>query len=398
MSRDIVVVGASSGGVEALKTFVGGLPRDLGCAVFVVLHSASTSPGLLPSILDRAGDWPVSFGRDGDEFEPGRIYVAPPDRHLLLVKTGVALSRGPKHNHFRPAIDPLFQSAAFFYGPRVIGVVLSGVMDDGAAGLLAIKTVGGRAVVQDPADALYPEMPCSAMNAVTADSVLPAKRMGAALSRYSRERTSTSFRAPRDLQDEITAMLEASALLSIKTSGTPSPLTCPQCGGVLNALPERRILRFQCQVGHVYSAKSLLTDQSRALEIALWDAVRMLEERANLFRMLRDREKAAAPAYQELIDDTRRHADLLRELIGKIGGLPEAPGAKPPGIAGEVVAERPQETELRKVTAPASAERGARARSLRVPARRKRGREAPPPGGPPEMKGVTTPPGGRKPS
>src|SRR3954470_2925577 len=176
-SHDIIVIGASAGGVETLKALVRGLPAELPAAVFVVLHVAPGGPGYLPQILAKAGPLPASFPEDGEAIANGRIYVAPPDHHLLLEPGRVRVVRGPKENRHRPAADPLFRSAAWAYGPRVIGVVLSGTLDDGAAGLWAIKSCGGVAIVQDPEDALFDEMPASALASVDADHVAPLEEL-----------------------------------------------------------------------------------------------------------------------------------------------------------------------------------------------------------------------------
>ncbi len=184
-ARDIVVVGGSAGGIEALVSLVAGLPVDVPCALFVVVHITPHATSRLPEILDRAGPLPVRHAEDGDAIVPGQIYVAPPDHHLLVHRNRVELTRGPRENRSRPAIDPLFRSAARAYGPQVIGVVLSGALYDGAAGLLAIKSRGGLAIVQDPADALIDSMPRSALRVVVADEVLPAAAIGPAIARLA---------------------------------------------------------------------------------------------------------------------------------------------------------------------------------------------------------------------
>src|SRR4051812_33241997 len=176
-SHDIIVIGASAGGVETLKQLVAGLPAELPAAVFVVLHVTPNGPGYLPRILEKAGPLPVCSPKDGDGIANGRIYVAPPDHHMLVEPGRLRVVRGPKENRHRPAVDPLFRSAAWAYGPRVIGVVLSGTLDDGAAGLWAIKSCGGVAVVQDPEDALFGEMPASALACVDADHVAPLEEI-----------------------------------------------------------------------------------------------------------------------------------------------------------------------------------------------------------------------------
>ena len=184
--RDIVVIGASAGGVEALRTVVAGLPKDLPAAVLIVLHIPRSFPSALPAILGRSANVPVSAAVDGEALRPGRIYVAPPDRHLLALDQRVRLSSGASENGHRPAIDPLFRSAACTFGPRTVGVVLSGTRDDGAAGLAAIVAHGGAAVVQDPDDALHPSMPRAALQQVHSEHVLPATKIGARIAQLVR--------------------------------------------------------------------------------------------------------------------------------------------------------------------------------------------------------------------
>ena len=171
--KDIIVIGSSTGGIEALRTIVAGLPEDFRASIFIAQHTGSNVPGVLDLILKRAARMPTHAARDKEEIKPGHIYVAPPDRHLLLEPGRICLSRGPKENRFRPAIDPLFRSAAQVYGPRVIGVILTGGLDDGTAGLWAVKQLGGTAIVQDPKDAFVPSMPSSALQFVNVDYCLP---------------------------------------------------------------------------------------------------------------------------------------------------------------------------------------------------------------------------------
>ncbi len=185
--KDIVVVGASAGGMAALEQLVAGLPRGLPASLFVVWHLAPGVKSVLPTILTRAGPLPACNPKDGDPIEPGRIYVGPNDHHMLLENGYIRVARGPKENRFRPGIDPLFRSAAYIYGPRAIGVVLSGALDDGTAGLWAIKLRGGTAVVQDPAEAVHRSMPLSALDNVEVDYKLPVAQIGPLLERLVRE-------------------------------------------------------------------------------------------------------------------------------------------------------------------------------------------------------------------
>jgi two-component system chemotaxis response regulator CheB len=323
--HDIIVVGASAGGVEALAHLVRGLPVDLPAALFVVVHFPPQSISLLPRILNRAGFLPADHAKDGERIQLGRIYVAPPDHHLLIKRGYVRVVRGPKENHCRPAIDPLFRSAAYTYGPRVIAVLLSGNLGDGTAGLLAVKKRGGLAVVQDPKDAVFPDMPRNALQYVTADYVLPLADIAPLLGRLAGEPAPVG---KEEIGPEVghipddTAFVEIdmNAIEAENRSGTPSVFGCPDCGGTLWELEEGELLRFRCRVGHAFSAESLLAVQSEALEDALWSAFRALEENASLARRMavRMRERnlgLAAASFEEKAQDAEQRAAVIRQIL-----------------------------------------------------------------------------------
>jgi two-component system chemotaxis response regulator CheB len=322
-ARDIIVVGASAGGVEALTRLVGGFSRDLQAAVFVVLHLPAHATSALPVILERSGPLPAAHPRYGEQIRTGRIYVAPPNQHILLRPGYIRLTRGPKENGHRPAIDPLFRTAAHGYGPRVMGVVLSGMLDDGTAGLLSIKTRGGMALVQRPEDALFPGMPLSALDEVEADHCLPASELGSVLERLAREPMEDGAAPiPRDMESEM-ADMELESLQNPEGARTPSNFGCPGCGGVLSELRDGELVRFRCRVGHAYSPETLLSEQSEALEGALWAALRALEENASLAGQLTARAQErghsrAAARFREREKDAKEHAVLIRQvLLGK---------------------------------------------------------------------------------
>jgi two-component system, chemotaxis family, protein-glutamate methylesterase/glutaminase len=311
--HDIIVLGASAGGVEALAQIVRPLPADLPAAIFIVLHVPPHGTSVLPAILNRAGRLRASHAADGEAIEHGRIYVAPPDHHLLVRHGTVHLSRGPKENSARPAVDPLMRTAARAYGPRVVGVVLSGNLDDGTAGLVAIKRRGGVAVVQDPDEALFAGMPRSAVENAAPDHVLPLGMIPAVL----RELTATEVHGseePESMPDDSDDAFEMAEPPrpagpredasgngghgdgshggsggSRATESRPSTYTCPECHGSLWEVHDGEILRFQCRVGHRYSVDTLVAEQAVALEAALWTALRSLEEGASLSRRLAER-------------------------------------------------------------------------------------------------------------
>jgi len=317
----IVVVGASAGGVEALTDLTASLPGDLPAAVFVVLHLPATGTSALPEILRRHGPLPAAHVKDGEPIQPGRVYVAPPDHHVLLRTGHVHLSRGPRENGHRPAIDPLFRSAAREYATRVIGLVLSGALDDGTAGLLAIKSRGGTAVVQDPADALYPGMPGHALEHVQVDHVAAAASMGKLLARLITDlAVPPADPVPRAMQVEVE--MEGFSLEAFEGNhpGRPSGFSCPDCNGVLWQIQDGGLDRYRCRVGHAWSPESLLTQQSEALEAALWIALRSLEERGALARRLaeparRRGHSITATRFEEQAAEAEHAARLVRDLL-----------------------------------------------------------------------------------
>ena len=285
--RKLVVVGASAGGVTALRKLVSDLPADFPAPVLIVLHIGS-HPSMLPALLSSAGPLPAVEVEDGSPLVPGRVGVAPPDHHLLVDQNTVRLSRGPKEHHTRPAIDPLFRSAALAHGSRVIGVVLTGHLDDGTAGLQAIKACGGIAVVQDPRDAQEPSMPLSAMHHVDVDHCLPIDAIGKALTRLVKERTlPKAASVPAGLSHEhalSVAPPSEAAMEHLEAIADPSTLACPDCGGTLWEIRHARPARFRCHTGHAYTLRTLAHSMSGTTEHALQAALRALQEQAILLR------------------------------------------------------------------------------------------------------------------
>ena len=320
--RNIIVIGCSVGGVEALQRLVAALPKDFPAAVFIVLHLAPQSTSVLPDILKRAGKLPAMHPRDGDIIRLGRIYVAPPDNHLMVEDGRVRVIHGPKENRHRPAIDPLFRSAARWYGPRVIGIVLTGSLDDGTAGLLSIKKAGGLTMVQDPEEAFCAEMPRRAMETFRVDHVQPLARLGELLrdlvpAEVADNGAGKTARLKKETQ---IAELDMNAIEDENRPGTPSPFACPECGGVLWEMDGEEMLRFRCRVGHAYTANSLSVEQTEAVEGALWAAMRALEEGASLARRMAERaahanHPGAEKRFLERAKAKMDHAGTLRDLI-----------------------------------------------------------------------------------
>jgi two-component system chemotaxis response regulator CheB len=325
--HDIVVVGFSAGGIEPLQQLVADLPSDFPASILVVHHFPPMSISALASILARSGILPALQPADGDEIVPGRIYVALPDHHLLVGDDSVRLTHGPREHGHRPAIDPLFRTAARSFGPRVIGVILSGTLDDGTAGLLAVKQAGGLAVVQDPEEAAYPGMALSALRNVRVDHVARAADMGALLDRLVRLPASEPPEAnsrpdQTDPTDPEPAVAGTAELRTGHPPGQASRVVCPECGGVLWESQNGGVLHFRCHVGHAYSAETLLASQSDALEGALWRAVRALEEKAALSHRLahRSRERGmhrASAQFETAARNAEQGSDMIRESLLK---------------------------------------------------------------------------------
>jgi two-component system chemotaxis response regulator CheB len=279
--------------------------------------------------MRRSGLLPAATAVDGEPIRRGRIYVAAADRHLLVIDGRLRLSRGPTENGHRPAIDPLFRSAARSYGPRVIGVVLSGSRDDGAAGLAVIRDAGGLVVVQDPSDAQHPSMPRAAMDQVTADHVAPAGKLGRLLDDLIRTEVHDPVRGEAPLLDAEVGMAAAAALSTDDLGVPPAGYGCPDCGGALFEPHSTAIPRFRCRVGHAWSPDSLLEEHAASLEKALWMALRTLEEKKSLSERL-----AASHAergnttttrrYEVQAEEAGRAAGLIRDLIDRIGATPQS--------------------------------------------------------------------------
>ena len=319
--HDIIVIGASVGGVEALSNLVAQFPEDLPATIFIVQHIMPTATGQLAQVLDRAGLLPATMARDYESFELGHIYVAPPDHHLLVKQGCLRVTRGLRENRVRPAIDPLFRSAAVAYGARVVGVVLTGLQNDGTSGLLAIKRCGGIAMVQDPTDALYPDMPRSALEHVEVDYCVPVLKMGALLYRLSQEPPRETPPIPEELHIEVNiAESPIDNGNCAEKLGESVPVMCPECGGPLWELRDEKLRRYRCRIGHAFTAESLLAGQSEALEYALWAAVRTMEDRVRILMTLASGrqehgQSKIADMYETRAKELKSHAQQIRQML-----------------------------------------------------------------------------------
>lgn len=321
MADCIVVVGASTGGIAALQLLAQSLPRDFPAPVCVVQH-VGANYSILPALLRECGPLPALHARDREPLLPGAIYVAPPDHHLLVEGRMLRLTRGPRENHTRPAIDPLFRSAALHWGPRTIGVVLTGSLDDGTGGLWVIKERGGVAIVQDPLTAEDPSMPGNAIANVAVDHVVRLEAMGALLQGLVARPAEAGRPARSELVREVAITAGEANMENLAAIGTPSSLTCPDCGGALWEMQNQRPLRYRCHIGHAYSALTLEKAQLESSEHALRSSVRALQEREMLLRRMAA--VAQATGEQRQADAARVEADRLREQVKTLRGFTEA--------------------------------------------------------------------------
>ena len=315
---DIIAIGASAGGVEAVIDIAADLPATLPAAVLVVIHVSPDSSGLLPGILNRSSIWNAVQPEDGTRIEHGNIYIAAPDRHMV-VEAGdrIRIIRGPKHNRHRPAIDPLFRSVAYQYRDRAIGVILTGFLADGSSGLAMIKSAGGVAIVQDPNDALVPSMPKRALEQVEPDYCLPLTEIPAALARIVK-----GEEAARKVASTKVASMKREKR-KVEKQEQPSAFTCPECHGTIWEVRENGEVRFECRVGHSFSPESMAESNDEDVERALWAALRTLEESASLDQRLADlaAERNRANAYElysAKAKERKKHAETLRDLL--VGG------------------------------------------------------------------------------
>jgi|SRR5215469_5363330 len=323
--RDLVAIGASAGGLEALQSLLGALPADFDAAVLVVLHTSKHAGSLIPQILQRAGKLPVLEPEDGTVIEKGRVYVAPPDFHMIVEGDELRVVQGPRENLHRPAIDPLFRSVAASYGQRAIGVILTGLLDDGTSGLMIVRAEKGEAVIQDPDSAMFSAMPRSALDQVPDAYVLPLIEIPDLLVRLvaqdlpEREQAKTiqSYDAGKETR---ISELNMSEIENEDRLGRPSAFGCPDCGGVLWEIEQDGFLRFRCRVGHAYTARHLDAEQRHAIETALWAALRALEESSSLYRRIAERAEnanqgRAAEQFQNRASNTDENARTLRDFL-----------------------------------------------------------------------------------
>ncbi|MDO7846101.1 chemotaxis protein CheB [Hymenobacter sp. M29] len=332
----LIVIGTSAGGMPALVQLVAQLSPTLPAAVLVVQHFAPDSDGQqLVERLARHTAMPCRQPVDGEPIEAGTLYLAPPDRHLLAKDGSTAhllVTKGPRENHYRPAADALFRSAAVAFGANVVGVVLTGMLHDGTAGLEFIKRCGGVAVVQDPHEAEFPSMPETALRHVDVDYVVPLGTMGPLLEEVTARKTpDRKTLIPEDLKQEAAiAERVVGTIDEVLRIAHPVPLTCPDCGGSLFEADHGRLLRYRCHTGHAYTADGLLHNAQQNLEESLWVALRMMEERKNLLSSMAARgEDSYSVQQEERIEEIKKHINRLREFLLNGGSANGSPAVAP---------------------------------------------------------------------
>ncbi len=324
--HDIIVIGTSAGGLKALGMVLGALPSTLNAALFIVQHLAADKPSILPQILTDVGVLPASHPIDGESIQTGHIYVAPPDYHLLVNQGIMRVLHGPQENRFRPAIDTLFRSAARAYSTRVVGIVLTGYLDDGTVGLQAIKKRGGVAIVQDPQEAEYPSMAESALRYVKVDYCLPLAKIPDQMMQLSHEPAASDEAYPTTQEIEIESnimeqgMNTQGFLENVEAIGTRTTYTCPECSGILWQIGKSEPLRFRCHTGHSMTAKVLFSEQTQNIENALWSAVRAMEEKVTFSRQMAERMKnynltSAVIKYEDHATNLDHEVSLIRDMI-----------------------------------------------------------------------------------
>jgi len=337
--RDLILIGGSAGSLEVFRAILQTLPRGFPAAILAVTHQSQSNPGILPWIANATGNLPAKHPVDGELITPGHVYIAPPNQHLIVEGDHIRLTFGPKENRFRPAIDPLFRTAAAAHGPRVIAVILSGLLDDGTLGMLYVKRAGGVCIAQDPDYASARSMPASAIRYVGVDHVLKPDEIAATLLRLVQS-SIPDFPAPRaegasTMSERLTndrptnpavpgnpdvAIAADNALLTGKMPGPPTGMTCPECGGAIWEMNDGGLVHYRCHVGHAYSADSFVADHDDTVEQALWAAFRSLQESAALHvRMTETAQRANAKnleaLYREQAAQAEANAEVLRNVL-----------------------------------------------------------------------------------
>jgi two-component system chemotaxis response regulator CheB len=317
--HDIVVIGTSAGGLQALDLLIGQLPTDIPASIFIVQHMGpDNSASVLLDLLSKQMGFDCKVAKNKEKIRLSRIYIAPPDYHLLVKEDHILVTKGARENRYRPGIDPLFRSAAAAHGPRVIGVLLTGMLDDGTVGLIAVKKCGGLTIVQDPKSAAYPEMPQSALNNLKVDYCVPITEMGVLLQKLVSKRPGKRKSIPEEIETEaLIAERVLSDVVQVSGLGSQVPYSCPTCGGVLWEMKGDEPQRYRCHTGHSFTAAALLTIQTEKIEDTLWISLWMFEERKNLLNNMAARERGSGlkRSYSEKAEETQIHIERIRAIL-----------------------------------------------------------------------------------
>ncbi|HZD91999.1 MAG TPA: chemotaxis protein CheB [Pseudolabrys sp.] len=322
-NRDMLAIGTSAGGFEALRSLARAFPADFPAAILVTIHLAHGFRSELERILSGDGPLPAAFAEDGMKPERGHIYLAPAGCHLLADGT-LSLGHGPRENNTRPAIDPMFRSVAVCCGPRAVGAVLTGTMADGAAGLWALKRCGGIAVVQDPEDAAYPEMPTTALIQAKPDHIVKLVEMPELLTALARSPAGQAVPVPDSIRFEVSIARDGrNAMSDLDRFGRRSVLTCPDCNGIMWEIDEGELVRYRCHVGHAYTAELMALALDETLHRALSNGLRALEERSALAQKLgheaRERgHRRVADSWARKAEETEREATIVRDSLQRL--------------------------------------------------------------------------------
>ncbi|UKT63019.1 chemotaxis protein CheB [Pedobacter mucosus] len=315
----VVVIGTSAGGLNAIKILVSQLQTGFEAPILVVQHiSADATGNVLLDALNKIGNIKCEHAQNGTRLKNSHLYLAPSDHHLMIDEDErILVTKGAQENRSRPAIDPLFRSAAVVFASRVIGILLTGYLDDGTAGMIAIHRCGGICMVQDPADAEYPDMPQNALNQLKVDYCLPLLEMGGLLYQLVAQKSKERKAIPKDILIETNiAKRVLSDLPAVNALGEQVPFNCPGCGGVLWKVDTGSSMRYRCHTGHAYTAASLLAEQTMKIEETMWTALRMFEERKNLLTTIAKEQKGAmAKSSMERAELSQVHIDRIKAIL-----------------------------------------------------------------------------------
>jgi two-component system, chemotaxis family, protein-glutamate methylesterase/glutaminase len=334
-NHDIVVIGASAGGFEVVGKLLSQLNPEIPASVFIVIHlSANNTVAGMVNYLQKQSFLTVKVPENFEHIQLGTVYLAPPDHHMLINGNHVLINRGPRENKYRPSIDLLFRSAAAHFGPRVVGVILSGMMEDGTSGMEAIKRSGGISVIQDPKEAPFPDMPMSVLGNTEVDYTFESDKIGIGVEELIHLPAVATQEVPEDIIKEagIAERISIGAD-NVESMGTLTPIVCPDCGGSLWQTREGNSLRFRCHIGHAFTGNALLTYKSNELEETMWVVLRMLEERRNLLKLMAEKDKKLSgvnyASLMERAEESKTHIDRIREILLSFEKFPDHPVTLP---------------------------------------------------------------------